>query len=305
VRVRVRRDSVQHPVIAAVAVAVCLFLLTSATKAVIEPLVDIDHGGMFGLRLGDTATRVRDVLGRPDDVTRLGSEVHWFYARFGLQMFIDLRSKRVTDLFTSDARAKTATGVGVGSTEQEIVSAYPDALCRHGPDPHGQSCNVGGERSVTSFDLAAGRVEFIDIEPAHPLPQPLDPIIDVFAGSIFRIALGQSQTHVRAMLGQPDTVFQDRPDRQIGWSYSSRLDLTVYFGRQYKRVAFLDTQDPRVKTSGGLGLGSTEPQITQMYPGTTCGTYKGKGYCNVGGHNVVTTFTFEHGHVYDITISRP
>jgi hypothetical protein len=79
----------------------------------------------------------------------------------------------------------------------------------------------------------------------------------------------------------------------------------VYFGRRSKRVAFLETQDPRVKTANGLGLGSTEAQITQSYPGTTCGTYKTERYCNVGGHKVVTTFNIKHGHVYDITTSRP
>ncbi|GAC1635643.1 MAG: hypothetical protein NVS4B2_23290 [Chloroflexota bacterium] len=157
---------------------------------------------------------------------------------------------------------------------------------------------------MTDFHLAGGHVDFIDIQPAHRLPHTLNFRMDLRSGSIFNIALGQSATWVRNTLGQPDDRFQDRADRQIGWDYASRLIFTVYFGRGSQRVASLETQDPRVRTATGLGLGSTEGQITRSNPGATCGTDRAERYCDVGGRNVVTTFYFKHGHVYDITTSR-
>jgi hypothetical protein len=206
----------RHQAIAAATVLLSLSFLGGAAATGVTRIVDIDHGGLFGLRVGDSRAHVRHVLGRPDDVTNVGSEVHWFYARFSLEMFIDLRTKRVTDLFTTDARAKTASGIGLGSSEQAIISAYPDALCSPGPSPHGRSCIVGGKRSVTDFDLAGGHVDSIDIQPAHRLPHPLNFLIDLTSGSMFNIALGQSETQVRDT-ARPARRQVPRPSGPTNW----------------------------------------------------------------------------------------
>jgi hypothetical protein len=179
-----------------VAVAVLLFVPASAAVVPVNPVVDVENGGLFGVRLGQTDKQVRQALGRPDDVTkvpRLG--IHWFYERFDLQMFLNQRTKRVDELFTGDAGAKTASRVGVGSTEQQIVQAFPDALCVTTGSSRG--CNVGGRDSVTTFYLQSGSVHIIEVEPASPLPVALNPLIDVTNGGMFGVRVGQTDRQIR------------------------------------------------------------------------------------------------------------
>jgi hypothetical protein len=276
----------------------------STPPAPVAPSIDVENGGMFGVRVGQTDRQVRRALGAPDDVTNVrGLGIHWFYARFDLQIFLNVRTKRVVELYTQDESAKTAGGVGVESTKQQISQAFPQALCTN--FNHEPRCNVGGRASVTTFTFVSAGVQSINIVPENPLPVALNPIIDVADGGMLGAHLGQSEPQVRSVLGRPDERTRDRRLREIDWYYSQRLDLAVYFDARTRRVTYLQTSDPRAKTANGLGVGSREAEIVGSFPGAVCTSpAKGQRSCAVGGRNSVTTFRLRSGSVYEIESSR-
>lgn len=153
--------------------ALALSLLLAGSAAA-KPAIDIQNGAMFGVRLGERAKQVRRKLGRPDDIQRVRKlGIHWFYERIDLQLFLEPINRRVDDLFTANPSAKTAQGIGVGSSEQQLVSVYPQAVC--GTVQKERSCTVAGKASLTRFDFSAtGNVEDIEmlpvLEPVLPPP---------------------------------------------------------------------------------------------------------------------------------------
>jgi hypothetical protein len=266
--------------------------------------VDVENGALFGVRLGETEVQVRQTLGRPDDVQRVpGLGIHWFYARFDLQMFFDPRAKRVDDLYTAKAGATTVGGVGVGSSKAQILQAFPLAFCV-ALEARPLVCNVGSGTSVTDFYLEAGRVTSIDINPESPLPTSLSPVVDVANGGIFGVRVGQSEGQVRRVLGRPDGAVEHRKKKALDWYYEERLNLSLHLEGRTKRVAYLDTSDPRAKTSNGLGVGSGEAEITAAYPGAVCTTNSRVRSCAVGGRSTTTVFFLKSGHAYLVEVLR-
>jgi hypothetical protein len=95
-----------------------------------------------------------------------------------------------------------------------------------------------------------------------------------------------------------------RAAREIDWAYYHRLNLTVSFKAQTKRVVSLNTEDPRAKTTDGLGIGSSEQEIVGRFPGAICSSTKGERSCTVGGRSSVTIFFVKSGRVYLVASSR-
>jgi hypothetical protein len=274
-----------------------------AAALAVSPIIDVEDGVMFGVHPGETGRQIRQTLGRPDaveTVPKLG--IHWFYARYGLQMFLNPRTKRVEDLFTSDPNAKTASGLGLGSTEQQIVQGFPGSFCVNFGGP--RHCSVGGRGDVTEFNIEAGHVASIEIWPASPLPVPLVPVVDVSNGAIFQLRSGNSEGQVRRILGRPDVTKKYRKSKTLEWYYYKRLNLSVQFDERTNGVVLLQTADSRAKTATGLGLGSSEAEIVSAYPGAVCSTAKGERSCDVGGRGAQTIFFERSGRTYLIQTSR-
>jgi hypothetical protein len=169
-----RQPSRPFRVASALALIVLALLVSSACSATSadasgKPALDVRDGTMFGVSLGERATRVRRKLGHPDDVRRVPAlGVHWFYARIDLQMFLDPRTKRVQDLFTANEDAKTASKIGVGSNERQILRAYPQAVCASFKGA--RNCTIAGTASLTRLDLRSGHVTDVEMLPLSGLP---------------------------------------------------------------------------------------------------------------------------------------
>ena len=142
-----------------VAVVAALALVAPADAAA---LIRVNEG-MAGVSLGQSQKRVTRELGRPSAVRRdrRFRHVDWTYRRKRLVVSFRERTRRVVFLLTHNRRERTATGVGVGSTEQEVTAGVSGARCLD--DVGYRWCQVEGRRAITLFLIIRGRVESISI----------------------------------------------------------------------------------------------------------------------------------------------
>jgi hypothetical protein len=113
--------------------------------------------GMSGLWLGMTKAQVQAKLGRP--IGTGGGR--YYYAR----VWVGFRLGRVVEITTTRSSERTASGVGVDSTEAQVRRSYPSVTC--GPADGFRRCRLGsgnpGTRA-TDFLLGRGRVLQITIQ---------------------------------------------------------------------------------------------------------------------------------------------
>jgi hypothetical protein len=120
--------------------------LPSAAAATIRP-----QYGMSGIVLGMTKTHVQAKLGRPVGIG--GSR--WYYPR----VWVGFRAGRVTEISTGRPNERTASGLGVDSTEAAVRRAFPRAVCA--PWSVFRRCRFGLNRPgtrATDFIIGRGRV---------------------------------------------------------------------------------------------------------------------------------------------------
>ena len=136
----------------AIAAAGIALLVASPAVATIRP-----QKGMSGLWLGMTKAQVQAKLGRP--IGTGGGR--YYYAR----VWVGFRLGRVVEITTTRSSERTASGVGVDSTEAQVRRSYPSVTC--GPAGGFRRCRLGsgnpGTRA-TDFLLGRGRVLQITIQ---------------------------------------------------------------------------------------------------------------------------------------------
>jgi len=125
----------------------------AAAAAIIVP-----QQGMLGARLGMTGTQIQARLGPPDSVRHptspiLGRYTEWRFGEVTVSLFGS--NGQAFTFFTRGRSARTAQGVGVGSTEGYLRSALRGEVCR---TQFGfRSCVIGQElpgRVVTAFSIS-------------------------------------------------------------------------------------------------------------------------------------------------------
>jgi hypothetical protein len=137
------------------------FFVTAQASA----MVQVDHG-IAGARLGASRTAVRAALGTPDKVfggrNEFGAYTRYTYAG-GLKVFFQGKTK-VTSVFTTGLGDRTATGVGVGSTEADVVAGVKGAKCE--TIAGSRTCHTGkflAGRRVTDFVISSGKVASVTV----------------------------------------------------------------------------------------------------------------------------------------------
>ena len=58
----------------------------------------------------------------------------------------------------------------------------------------------------------------------------------------------------------------------------------------------------RERTATGVGVGSTEPEVTAGVPGATCSTIRGRRWCGVARRGAATLFRFTAGRVDSVSM---
>jgi outer membrane protein assembly factor BamE (lipoprotein component of BamABCDE complex) len=118
--------------------------------------------GVGSIGLGMTAKQVRARLGAPSLESATGGSRNYVYRRRAL--VVSLVGSRVVIISTRNSRERTATGIGVGSTDADVLRRVAGARCATKADV--RFCRVGsirpGRRSTT-FQIQQGRVVTITV----------------------------------------------------------------------------------------------------------------------------------------------
>ena len=113
--------------------------------------------GMSRVVLGMTKAQVRARLGAP-----IGTGAgRFYYAR----VWVGFRLGRVTEVTTTRSTERTASGVGVDSSEAAVRGAYPSVVCA--PSGGFRRCRLGSGKPggrATDFLLGHGRVIQVSVQ---------------------------------------------------------------------------------------------------------------------------------------------
>jgi hypothetical protein len=140
------------------AIALALALVSPAVAAARI----VVNRGVGRARIGMTASQVRAVLGRPDDVERSGSTSALVYR--SRKLVVTLSAGRVQIVSTRSRRERTSRGVGPGSTLRALRAGVGGTRC--GAKAGVDFCKVGSSRSgrrSTVFLIVDGIVDTVSV----------------------------------------------------------------------------------------------------------------------------------------------
>lgn len=136
-----------------------------ALPAAAPALVQVDRG-IAGARLGNTIAQVQAALGRPASVRSGRNDFGRFRQETyggGISVFYQ-GGRTVTSVATVGLGDRTASGVGVGSTESAVRSGVRGVRCE--TIAGFRSCHTGqflAGRRVTDFSLRRGKVTRVTV----------------------------------------------------------------------------------------------------------------------------------------------
>jgi hypothetical protein len=143
----------------AAAAAVACVIAASADAAIVP------QKGIAGVTIGMTQGKVRAVLGVPKSVKR-GTNDFGKYTVFhysGLQVNFQ-GNATVTDVSTTRTGERTASGVGVGSTEAQVKAKVKGVKCETNSGfRHCYLGKLGAGHRVTDFSIKRGKVSRVDV----------------------------------------------------------------------------------------------------------------------------------------------
>lgn len=140
---------------------------------------------------------------------------------------------------------------------------------------------------------------------ALALPAPASALIQLNRG-IAGARLGNTTAEVRAALGNPAGVRHGQNVFGPFTRYRYAGGITVFFqGRE--NVSSVSTRGLGDRTTGGVGVGSSERTLRRRVRGERCETSGGSRLCYTGslrpgGRN--TTFFIRRGRVSRVTVAR-
>ena len=136
----------------ALGLAGAVLVFAAAAHATIRP-----QRGMSGVALGMTKAQVRARLGSP-----IGSGGgRFYYAR----VWVGFRLGHAVEITTTRSTERTASGVGVDSSESDVRRSYPSVVCA--PSGGFRRCRLGSGKPgtrATDFILGHGHVLQVTVQ---------------------------------------------------------------------------------------------------------------------------------------------
>jgi hypothetical protein len=130
-----------------------------------EAMIQVDRG-IAGARLGNTRAEVRAALGTPTKTTQGTNDFGpWLQYRFsgGVRVFFQGRTT-VTSVDTTGRGDRTASGIGVGSSEASLKAKVKGLKCENLGSA--RSCHTNdflpGKR-ITDFRIKSGKVSSVTV----------------------------------------------------------------------------------------------------------------------------------------------
>lgn len=151
----------QGRVVTLVAAMACTLVLASSAQAIIQV-----QRGISGISLGMSPARVKGGLGAPAKVKKGSNDFGPFtqYLCAGGITVTFQGNANVTAVAITGGTDRTASGVGVGSTEKAVKKGVPGVKCETSAAV--RSCHVGAflpGRRVTDFLFRNGRVSRVTV----------------------------------------------------------------------------------------------------------------------------------------------
>jgi hypothetical protein len=215
--------------------------------------------------------------GKPGEVSDLTITDLPKYAAFG---------KKLIDV-TEDLRAwKTGEGIGLGSSEEDILRAYGKPTREAVPGAEGAGADAGntqiiykgdfgGVRVSASFLVRGGKVQFIELSNNSPVSGPdcLGPVcmdLNLSARSLLK-QLGLSAQSSRSI--PPDACFQSQDGRtflHVGTDHEpphavDEVTLSDFPNCAHMAKTITPTDLHAWKTEDGIGLASSEEDVVKTY----------------------------------------
>lgn len=133
----------------AISAAGLALLAAQSAAATIRP-----QHGMSGVVLGMTKAQVRARLGAP-----VGSgDGRLYYAR----VWVGFRLGRVAEVTTTRSTERTASGIGVDSSEADVRRVYPSVVCA--PSGGFRRCRLGrGDPGTRATDFLMGHGHVLQV----------------------------------------------------------------------------------------------------------------------------------------------
>ncbi len=152
--------------------------------------------------------------------------------------------------------------------------------------------------------MRSSSIALITLVAALAFPAGADALIQIDRG-IAGARLNNTQAEVRAALGKPGRVVNDRNDFGPFRVFRYRGGISVSFqGR--RKVTAVTIKGPGDRTARGVGVGSTEQAVQNRVRGITCETFFGTTRsCHTGDYSAgtrVTDFRIKGGKVTRVTV---
>ena len=146
-----------------IGVASCLTMAVIVTAPASAAAAIVVGEGAKGLKLGDTGTTVKSVLGKPRRIQKYAGGESWFWKNY----WITLTTRHIVrGIETRDPGQKTSRGIGPGSSTAALKKAYPGVKCKTSLVPDlicTLSTSRTGKKVRTGFVIFKGKVSIVDI----------------------------------------------------------------------------------------------------------------------------------------------
>jgi hypothetical protein len=147
-------------------VLVWMTLLALAFAPAAEAAIQLDRG-IAGARLGNSRADVRKALGTPTKTSQGTNDFgRWVSYRYPGKITVFFQGReRVSSVRTAGLGDRTAEGIGVGSTENELTRSVKGLECED-VGANLRTCHTGEflpGRRVTDFRLSNGKVESVTV----------------------------------------------------------------------------------------------------------------------------------------------
>ena len=220
-----------------------------------------------GIKLGDTLDRVKQIYGEPskEDEWSLDWDPTLDLVPM-LSVSLDDNGRVKSIIIYHSIRAKTAGGVGIGSTKQRVWDEFgaPLQITSRGNNEWYRTKGIAFSYDDADIGLARKVDVIIITKPLIRDVANFAPVRIVPGVKAAEIELGDTKVSPKGL----DRVKQiyGEPNREDAWfSYWDLMGLAVFFDASGHVSSLYISAPNRVQTAGGVGIGSTKQRVRDEF----------------------------------------
>ncbi len=247
--------------------------------------------GLGNFKLGAAFESVQKQLGQPPEVKRSPSDPKSgmaFYPDKGLAFLLN-REQTILGITVTEPKYRTSSGIGVGSSLQQVKAAYGNGLARG-------AFNLSFPDKGLSFAFTNQKVTHVYVTKVEESQSMHGDRLIVPGSRVGEIRLGSSGDVAERVLGKPDRVGHLKGGRKL-WTYQEK-GLRLVMGSAGVEGILITTGD--FITSEGVKVGATSADIKRSFGPHGQRTDKGLFY-----HQRGIGFLLERDQTIEIQVLYP